>query len=420
MTTEPVSTELDNPPRGRSAARYRSHPGLVGLVIAAVLGAGGLWWHLNRPEACYRRGRQALRAGDRQTVLEEARRLLRSPGFESQGRLLRGLLFAQDGQAVEALQELEPAARNEATAVEALTVAAECCSVLGRYIEAIDTANAALARDADALDARRWLAVAYYDLGAAANAAQELKRISAKAPNDPRPERLLGLIARDNEQFIEAIEHYRESLRRNPDHADRAVVVVEMAEALARLGRFDEALKTLHDSDRTARMLTLEAECEHGLGRLEIAESRLREALELDPRYFPALLEKGTLLLARGRPVEASAVLEEAVRLEPLNRQGRFQLSQAYGRQGQRDKGAEQLKLMQEAQSLEREFSELNNLASQRPADADVRYRAGILADKFGKADLARMWYRSTIAINPHHAGALAALAEADGPQNRP
>src|SRR6185295_5876458 len=103
-----------------------------------------------------------------------------------------------------------------------------------------------------ALDARRWLASAEYDLGRTDRADAELKIISDKAPHDPGPDRLRGLISKDYAEYAEAIDHYRESLRRNPQQRGRANVLAELAASLVKLGRFDEALETLRECDRTA------------------------------------------------------------------------------------------------------------------------------------------------------------------------
>jgi tetratricopeptide (TPR) repeat protein len=353
-------------------------------------------------------------------VLRESRRLIGTPGYEPQGRLLVGLLFARSGRAVAALQELQHAARSEVTAVEAMTAAAECYYSLGRYVEASDVARTALARDAQALDARRWLAAAYYDLGAMDMAAAELEYISTSAPGDARPERLLGLIDKDGERFQDAAAHYRESLRRDPYQPDRATIMFELAESLVKLSRFDDALETLRKCDRTAPTLTLEAACELGLGRMDEAENRLRRALEYDPLYLPANLQHGAWLLLQGRTEEAVGVLEGAVRLAPYGRQPHFQLSQAYALQGEHEKAAEQVRLMRDCEAVEREFADLHKAASQKPDDAEVRYRLGVLAGKLAKPQLARMWFRSVLAIEPNHARARAALAETDGSQARP
>jgi tetratricopeptide (TPR) repeat protein len=386
-------------------------------ALSAVIFVGG-WWHTLRPENCFRRGRRALArgqtmtAGDRQTVIRDSRRLLGTPGYEPHGRLLSGLLFLHERRLLEALNELQHAARDRRTDVAALTAAAECYYLLGKYVQAVDAARAAVERDAEALDARRWLVAAYYDLGATGQAVEQLKIVAERAPHDPRPDRLLGLIDKDNERFGDAVGHYRESLRRDPNQPDQPLLLAELAESLVKLGRFDEARQVLPDCPRTATTLTLAAACEENLGRPDAAVEMLRDALDREPAYLPARIQLGSLLLLEGRVDEAVAVLEASVRAAPHSSQAHFRLSQAYGRRGERDRADEQLRLMRETQAVEREFTDLHEEAAKKPDDADLRYKIGLLARQLDKADLARLWFRAALAIEPGHAGARAALAD--------
>jgi tetratricopeptide (TPR) repeat protein len=380
--------------------------GLVCLIVA------GSWHHSRRPEQRYRRARQALEAGDSRTVFRESQCLLKTSGYEPHGRLLCGLLHARSGKYVKALYELQFAARDDTTAVEALTVAAECYLWLGRLVEAIQTARAAIARDAGALEARRLLASAYYDLGAMRETVAELEELSLRAADDGRPEYLLGLIERDRERFQNAIVHYRESLRRNPRQANRETVRFELADSLVKVQCFDEALGVLDQCSRTAPTLTLIAECHHSLGRTDEARSLLQSARNLDPTYAPACLQLGVLFLLMRQVGDAIGVLEDAVRLAPQNSQARYYLSVAYARNREYGKSADELRIMNAISAAEREFSELHTVASQNPDDPDVRYRIGVLARKLEKYDLAGTWFRAALALRPDDALAGAALAE--------
>lgn len=410
-TIDPPAAGTDTGSSPRGATWHKTAVILVATLGGVAAVAGGLTWNSLRPENCYRRGRRAVEAGDRVIALREIRRLIDSSDFEPQGRLLSGLLLASDGKPTEALQELQYAAAEDVTAVEALTAAARCYYALGQLVSTVETATAALERDAEALEARRWLASAEYDLGRTADAEVNLEIISEKAPHDPRPERLRGLISKDYAEYAAAIEHYREALRRDPQW-DRDNVLAELGESLARLGRFDEALEALRECERTAPVIVIEAECAESQGQVDRALELLQEALAVDRRHLPAKLKRGALLLLEGRSDEAVAVLEDAVRQAPYSSQAHFSLSQAYSRRGERDKAEIQLRLRREAEKDEQLFPELHKVAAEKPNDPEVRYQLGILARKLGKPDLARMWFRSALAIAPRHPQARAALAE--------
>lgn len=386
--------------------------GWIALGAVVIGGAVAVWWWLREtgPEASYIRGRHALIRGDREVVIRESDHLLKTPGYEPQGALLKGLLLVRIQKLGEAIPWLEKASSRESLAVEASTAAARCFYLTGRYLEAIDAAHVALEQDATCLDARRWLAAAYYDLGAVSHAIAELERISIEAPGDARADRLLGLIAKDGEQYIRAIGHYSESLRRDEQQPDRESILLELAEAQIKSGRFQDALVTLKDCRRSAAALTWEAECRSNLGENAEAHTRLREALELDRRYFPARLAQGKLFLDTGETDEAIKALEEAIQLQPQSSQAHFQLSQALRRSGKVDQADIELRRMGEIQALEREFTDLHEEAAQKPNDAEIRFRTGELAMKLGKPKLAGVWFRAALAINPNHARARAAL----------
>ena len=392
----------------------RRRPGWLILTLIVVAAILGIWSKYSGPENSYRRGREALIAGDRKVVIHVAELLLSTPGYESHGNLLKGLFLLRVGKLDEAIPFLEKAGGNKDLMVEANTAASRCYCSSGRFLEAIDAAQAALTVDATCLDARRWLAAAYYDLGANSHAVAELERISAEAPTDPRPDRLLGLIAKDGEQYARAIEHYHRSIERDSWQSDRETILVELAESQVKLNQFAEALLTLEDCQRSAPVLTLEADCQSSLGHPAEAFDRLRKAMKMDRRYFPAKLALGKLLLDGGKDDEAVLELAEAVQWEPQDRQGHFQYSQALRRVGRVEEADFELRRMEEIKVLEREFSDLHDTAARQPADADVRFRIGELAKLLGKSNLARLWLRAALAINPNHTRARAALREWD------
>lgn len=73
------------------------------------------------------------------------------------------------------------------------------------------------------------------------------------------------------------------------------------------------------------------------LGRPAEAESELRTALRLDPRFVPALVNLADLLRALGRDAAGAALLEEALRSEPDNAEAVHALGLLRVRQGRRD-----------------------------------------------------------------------------------
>lgn len=192
--------------------------------------------------------------------------------------------------------------------------------------------------------------------------------------------------------------------------------MLELVTSLVKLSRFREALDALRDCDPAPALLALAGECEQSLGRTDVALLRFGEALELDPQCVPGRLQRGTLFLTEGRLNEAAADFEAALKRAPHDSRIHYQLSQTYTRLGRRDEAALHLRLMQENQVVEVEFADLNRLAARNADDAELRFRIGSLALRLDKPELARMWFRSVLALDSNHAQARAALAAAEEP----
>lgn len=391
-----------------SSLRFRRALFIIALSGTAL--GSMLFWQENSPEVRYRRGRQALVEGDRDAVLRASDQLIHTAGYQAHGCLLKGLLLARAGKANYAIQNLQQATASESLAVEALTTLSHCYYQSGMFLQAIDSSLQALERDTAALEARRWLAAAYYDLGAVSQAASELERISHDDPTDPRPDRLLGLIAKDSELYPKAISHYRQSIKRDPNQPGLDELLHELAESQVNIDQFEEALSTLKGCKTSPAALTLEARCHSSLGRLDVAENQLRQAVRLDPRHVPALLAQGKLFLDDGKPAEAAEVLTRAIQFNPHDRQVHFQLSQALRALGKSTEADAELEVMLKIQQQQREFSDLHDQAASQPDNAEIRYRTGELADLLGKPDLATIWYRAALAIDPNHIRSRAAL----------
>ena len=384
---------------------------LLALVVSAAVIAGRLAY-ISRPEYHFRKGLDALAAGDLSAAAREARRLAAVPEFEAEAHFLAGAALARKNRCEEALAELYQVPESAPFAEKAMTFAAQCNYRLSRFEQAVQSALAAIGHNPDDLDARRWLASAYYDLGATAHAAEQLEIISKSAPGDCAPQRMLGLIEKDRERFPQAVEHYREALRRGCAGAALQDVLRELAQSLVKLSRYEEALSALSEADETAETLTIAAECENGLGRAAEALGTVERALAIGPRHVPALLVKANLQLAAGQIHQSQASLEEALALRPYDQQTHQLLAQVYSRLGDRKKSEEQVTLMKQSQAMAREFSDLHDQAMRNVADAEVRCRLGVLARKLHTAELAGVWFRAALAINPDHAEARAALDE--------
>jgi thioredoxin-like negative regulator of GroEL len=138
----------------------------------------------------------------------------------------------------------------------------------------------------------------------------------------------------------------------------------------------------------------------------------LIEAMAIDPQYSPAKLAMGKRMLDEGRAENAAQILVVARQLEPFNREIQLQLSQAFRAMGRTEEADVALKRMLEIQAWEREFSDLHDQVASHPDDAEIRYRTGELANRLGKSQLAVLWFRAALSIDPSHSLSREALQQ--------
>jgi len=109
-----------------------------------------------------------------------------------------------------------------------------------------------------------------------------------------------------------AIEHYRTALSLEPDNS---YVQTNLGDLLCRQGKVAEGqallAKAVANPSYTARHVALLSAglCDLNLGETERAERRMREALQIEPRYPDALFEMARLTYADGRPFQTRAFL---------------------------------------------------------------------------------------------------------------
>ena len=381
----------------------------MALVAAAAL-AGGIYWRAQQPDRCFQRALAALEARQFGAVERELGALEGAAEFEPHRHFLRGALLAQAGKPYAALDELGHAVDHPALRLRTLILSAQTLYDVGRYQDAVGLLLQAVKLDPEAVEAHRLLASAYYDLGLTDNAMVHLGRIAELDPADPRPHRLMGLMHKDFENYQAAVASYGESLRRGLGPPQRETALLELAECQLKLRQTDAAMETLAQCQPSADRWAAEAECHHAAGRPDEAMWLVKQALAESPAHLPALLLQGTIALEAGKATEAAEVLRRAVIAHPKDYTARFKLAQALRRAGDEQAAAEQAKTAEEIRALRREFSELHQKAAREPGNVEVRCRLGTLARQLDRPDLARVWFRAALAIDPRHEEARRAL----------
>lgn len=401
--------------------------GFTALVLAVICGA--LFWttqdRLSDSNQSYLRGLAAVKSRDVIALHREIQILRRDPLFVHQMELLRGTVLLEGGDYQSALAEFVKGFHDPATQTIALTLAGEVLCRTERQGDAIPVLERALDLDPESVEGYRWLAIACYDTGANAQAVTALKKLVHLIPNDFRPRRLLGLIQKDRSRYSEAVQEYRACLRLKPgDERIKNEILYELSDCLTQLNRYDDALQFLDEAEETADIQALRAHCYFGKGNRDAARRAAERAIELEPDHVEGQGWLGTLDLESGKYASAAGHLEKVVKHYPAEFAPRFKLSQAYQRLGRKSEAEENLALAKKYQALGQKFTELHEKANEKPKDPGVRLELGNTARELGRTELARMWFKATLALDPNSVEAINALkqlppAPAQNPRQR-
>jgi tetratricopeptide (TPR) repeat protein len=257
----------------------------------------------------------------------------------------------------------------------------------------------------------RSLAVLYYDRGAIDRAVHHLQNVAKLDPKDARPLRLLGLIHKDYERYAEAADYYRQALARGLVAQTREQVHVELVECLLKTREYEAGLKVLENASMTYDAVALKAECLIGLGRSSEATAELDELLAKDNQHFPSLLARASIYREQREFPQAIALLQRAVSIKSADYLAHFRLSQALRSAGSTAEADAEAARAEEIKLLRERFSKLHQDANERPSDADVRFELGQLAEQLKLPELAAIWYKACLELNPNHPAARQNLA---------
>jgi len=247
---------------------------LAAVLVSAYLG------HVQRsaPARLFQAGVEAFAQNDPDAVQTAAEALQGVEGYGPHAHVLEGMILLRRGRLFEAITQFGYGKDHPDTRVLAYALSGEALYKGRQFRDAERILSTAIRLDPSQTDAHRWLAALYYDIGAMGRALEQLRAVADQAPDDPRPHRLRGLIHKDFENYAEAVNDYRESLRRGPDQPDKNDVLVELAECLVKLRRHPEALETLGQCPRSAETLSLQAECQYAQGDAARAQAARRSA----------------------------------------------------------------------------------------------------------------------------------------------
>lgn len=181
----------------------------------------------------------------------------------------------------------------------------------------------------------------------------------AKNPTNGRAHHELGKAMFERQGFAEALPHYAEAIRLQPQVPEPRY---NLGLALAAMGRRTEAMVQYKEA---LRLQPAYCDAHNNLGIVLLAESRLdeaeaqfRAALRAQPDSATGYSNLANVLLELGRPAEAIGPAREAVRLDPAYVTARYNLGNALAETGQWPAAAAEYETVLR---LQPDFSEAHN-----------------------------------------------------------
>jgi tetratricopeptide (TPR) repeat protein len=206
----------------------------------------------------------------------------------------------------------------------------------------------------------------------------------------------LGSVLLQQSKEAEAIAHFEQALRFNPDYAEPhynyGVALQQLGKVPEAIGHYEQALRLKPDMAEAHNNLggVLEQ-----AGRVQEAIQHYEQALRINPDYAEAHNNLGGTLFEAGKLEEAIGHYEHALRNKADYADAHFNLGLALMGQGKR----------QEA------IGHYEQALRIRPNDAQVHFSLGVALEQAGRVQEAIPHYEQALRIKPDYADARDALA---------
>jgi tetratricopeptide (TPR) repeat protein len=393
----------------------------VAAAVAALLllaSAGAAGWYGWRSYTYYRHRQAAdlaLEHYDLDAARDELAACVQMNPRDAELRLLaaqtaRRAGFPDEAEAhLNAYQDIQGKATPDGALERALLTAQD-----GRLEEVRDQLRSRLEihhpASARILEAMAQGAVVVYHLGEAMPLLDEWLR---REPGNVQALTTRGLLFESVGQREQALDDYREAVRREPDHVPARL---RLAEALLRDHRPREAREHFmalrgrrpHD----AAVLIGLARCHEGVGDREAARQVLDDLLRDHPDDGDALLERGKLAMELESPEAAEPLLRRAANLMPSERLTHYHLALCLQKLGRTDEAAPHEKRLKEMEADAKLLEELYQLTYRRPKDPEPRLEAGQVCMRNGQEREGLRWMYGALQCDPHHRPTHEALAD--------
>jgi tetratricopeptide (TPR) repeat protein len=411
--SQPAELQSPKPTIARNLVGRFLNPRIISAILLLVIAVSLYLQRRFDPRVLFKRGLVGIQEKDLVQVSRSATELSQHKAYQRHADFFRAYIAIQNGELDRAMRLAMQASEHPDIELEAAVLAGEAAYKMGATGNAKLLWEGVLLKEPNFVPAHQWLGAMFYDIGAMSDSIFHLEQVSKLSPNDARPDRLMGLMNRDYERPEIAIPHYRESLRRNPDQPEASQLRLEWAECHVKLREYEQALEVLKEAEPSPLKDLLTARCWLNLGMLDESRELAVRMLEGDhPKKTEALQLNAEIALADGETGKAAELLKKASEIDPFNHGVRTQLAQALGRIGESEASREQTKIAEDLQQKWQRFSDLQLDAINNQTDPTIRYQIGTLAKELGKPELAVVWFKAALAIDPSNRLAASALVE--------
>jgi len=240
----------------------------------------------------------------------------------------------------------------------------------------------------------------------------------------------LGLALMSLGRAPEAQEHYEQALRINPDYAvahnNLGNVFLQEGRVSDAIGHYEQALRIDPDFADAHNNLGMALE---QAGKLPEAMAHYEQALRIQPDCIEAHINLGVALLQAGKATEAIARYEQALRIQPDYPETHYNLGNALLQLGRTTEAIAQYEqalrikpdyavvhnnlgsALLQAGNIEEAIAQFEQTLRIEPDNADVHYNLGTALGRAGRVPEAKVQYEQALRIKPDFTAAADALA---------
>jgi len=371
-----------------------------------------------------------------------------------------GMAYAKKGDLPQAIQELNKAIEQAPNSIESHGALAAIYLSQGSADLAIEQAQAVLRLNPRSVPAATIMGEAYLRKNDTAKAGQVFESITKTLPNHALAHHRLGLIARSNKKDADALAHFEQALKANPDFIEPLAQIAtdkvnqgKPAEARDRLlkqrdvtpknpllhvllGQFYASTKQFDQAEQAFKQaMALDdnvLDAYTGLAslyvqskKMDLAAKEYKTALSKNPKLIAAHMVLGMIYESQQKYDDAQASFQEVLKINPrfapaannlawllMERGGNLDVALSYAQTAREVMPNDpniadtlgwiyyQKKVYLLATVL------LKEAAEKISEDPIVVYHYGMAIFKSGSKSEAKQWLEKSLTLNPNHQGA--------------